>query len=349
MPPASGNEIKANVIRQWLDGDSRDKIASDNQIGAGTVTGIINEFKKGVDVVEYESIRELSISCKKQGTNLGTLASSIRLNNHIQKLGTNQEQIETFIADVVNSPDPKKLIDAANQIAQISMSESIPMDALADHIKRQQDEKQRLEKEIEEAGVILKSKNIDIQTLNEYKKLKAGLSVHGLSIEDVHILLSILKTIRGIGYEPQKIVKEISRIKSLRQTERQLSHSCKVLESQKGRYREVLPMCEQITRARIGFPELLAFHNAVAKKADLENLPRDTAAYRVMEDIENYNRLGGLKKQLNDISMQVFMMNQISAGRNKAVTSLLTMQCYGIGDDEIVRICQFLNSARKPG
>jgi putative heme iron utilization protein len=54
-------------------------------------------------------------------------------------------QIETFIANLANFPEPEKLIDAANQAAQLSMSESIPLDMLADHIKRQQEEKQRLE------------------------------------------------------------------------------------------------------------------------------------------------------------------------------------------------------------
>jgi hypothetical protein len=117
MPPAIENEVKTNVIRQWLDGDTRDKIAADNQIGAGTVSGIINEFKKGINALEYESVRELSISCKKQGTNLGALASSIRLTNYIQKLGANLDQIESFIRNLANFPEPERLIDAANQIA----------------------------------------------------------------------------------------------------------------------------------------------------------------------------------------------------------------------------------------
>jgi hypothetical protein len=105
----------------------------------------------------------------KNKESLGTLASSVRLNNYVQVLGANQEQIESFIANLANFSEPEKLIDVANQIAQISMSESIPLDMLADHIKRQQDEKQRLEKEIEEAGSLLQSKNIDIQTINEYR------------------------------------------------------------------------------------------------------------------------------------------------------------------------------------
>jgi transposase len=67
MPTAIENEVKMKVIKQWLGGDTRDKIATDNQIGAGTVSGIINEWKKGVNALEYESVRELSISCKKQG------------------------------------------------------------------------------------------------------------------------------------------------------------------------------------------------------------------------------------------------------------------------------------------
>ena len=128
MPAAIENKIKTNVIGQWLGGDPRDKIASDNQIGAGTVSGIINEYKKGINALEFEPIRELSIQCKKQGINLGALASCIRLNNYIQKLGANQDEIESFIANLTHSPEPERLIDVANQIAQISLSESISLD-----------------------------------------------------------------------------------------------------------------------------------------------------------------------------------------------------------------------------
>jgi hypothetical protein len=107
MPAAIDNSVKTNVIKQWLDGDPRDKIASDNHIGTGTVSGIINEYKKGVNAVEYESIRELSISCKKQGTNLGALASSIRLINYIQKLGANIDQIESLFQVSSTHLNPK--------------------------------------------------------------------------------------------------------------------------------------------------------------------------------------------------------------------------------------------------
>lgn len=119
MPAAIDNEIKTNVIKQWLDGDSRDKIASDNQIGTGTVSGTIREYKKGANAFEYESVRELSISCKKRGINLSTVASCIRLKDHINNSSTNQDGIEAFVANPANFPEPKKLFDVATRIAQI--------------------------------------------------------------------------------------------------------------------------------------------------------------------------------------------------------------------------------------
>lgn len=346
MPAAIDTQVKKQVIKQYLSGDSRDRIAADNGIGAGTVSNIINELKKGVEDSDYESLRELAIYSKKEGFDLGRVATTIRLNNYIQKLGANQDQIESFIANLVNSPEPEKLIDVANQIAQLSRSESIPLEELEGYIKQKEEEKQRLEEEIQKAGAILEGKNLHIQTINEYKQLEEELKKHGLSIEDPHMLVSLLKTIRHIGYNPQKIVSEFSRIKSIRQTEKRLRTNYKIFESRMARCQEVLPMSEQIVRLGIGVPELLALHTAVLKKADNENLAIGTAVYRVMEDIEDYNKVGDMKKQLYDVAMQIHMMNQISARQKQAIMALLKLQAYGITDEEILKVYEFLNRAR---
>jgi hypothetical protein len=344
MPAAIENSVKTNVIKEWLSGDTRDEIATKNGLGAGTVSGIINDWRKGINDLNYESVRELSIWCKKQGINLGALASSLRTNNYVQKLGANQEQIETFISNLANSPEPENLIDIANQIAQISRSESISLEELGNRVKEKEEEKQMLEEEIKQRRAILESANVDITALNEFKKLKEQLGANGLSLKDPQILLSILKTIREIGYDPQKIVREFQKIKSFRETEQHLNNNCKALEARAAQCRYVLPMCEQIMRIGIGLPELLAFHTAVVNKAERDNLSREAAAYRVMEEIEDYNKSGGMKKQLSALAMQIFTMDQFLGRRNKAFTSLLNMQGYGIGDDEIVRIGEFLNS-----
>ena len=182
MPPAIDAQIRGQVIKEWLLGNTRDETASSNKIGAGTVSNIVTEWKKGLDDSEYDSIRELSVFLKREGITLNDHASQIRLNNYIKRMGANLEQIESFIANIAGSQEPQKLVDIANQIAQLSKSESIPLDMLADHIKRQQDEKQRLEEEIQNAGAILESNNLDIQTVEEYKRLEE-LKKNDLSIK----------------------------------------------------------------------------------------------------------------------------------------------------------------------
>ena len=61
-------------------------------------------------------------------------------------------------------------------------------------------------------------------------------------------------------------------------------------------------------------------------------------AYRVVEEIENYNRIGGLKNEISRLAAQRYAMNEKSAPRNRAITSLLKLQNYGITDVEILNV-----------
>ena len=56
MPAPIDASIKRKVIQQWLAGDSRPKIAIDNNIGEGTVSGIVSEFKTGTVSVIFEHL-----------------------------------------------------------------------------------------------------------------------------------------------------------------------------------------------------------------------------------------------------------------------------------------------------
>ncbi|WP_162478177.1 hypothetical protein [Nitrososphaera sp. AFS] len=105
-------------------------------------------------------------------------------------------------------------------------------------------------------------------------------------------------------------------------------------------------MCEQVMRLGIGFSELVAYHTAVIKRADLGNIPTESAAYRVMEEIESYERIGGLKNEISNLVMQKYAIDQICAQRNKAITSLVKLQSFGVTDEKIFNIHEFLNGAR---
>ena len=342
MPPAIPDEIRKRTIKQYLSGDTRAKIASDNNIGEGSVTNIVSDFNKGLADSEFESIREVAVESRKQGLTISELASSLRLYNYIKKLGANQDQMESLITSLTHFAKPEKVIDIANQVAQLSRSESIPLEDLENHLKQMEEEKQRLEVEIKHKRVILESTNVDVQTLNQYIHLKEELRKHGLSTEDPPRLLSILRTIKQIGYDPQKIVAKFSHIKSLTQTEKGLEDNCKMLEERVARCQGVLPLAEQISRLPIGIGELLAFHTAVSEMAEMNNLPMESAAYRVIEDIQYYNKLGGVKKELSDVSIKVFVANQFLGRQNKAAMSLFNLQSYGITENQILYLHSIL-------
>jgi hypothetical protein len=74
--------------------------------------------------------------------------------------------------------------------------------------------------------------------------------------------------------------------------------------------KDVLPLAEQITQLKMGIGELLAFHCAVYEKADMEKIPLDTAAYKIVEDIRDYSQLGGLKEQYR-LQQQIFMYTNV--------------------------------------
>jgi hypothetical protein len=122
---------------------------------------------------------------------LSELACSVRLN-----IDTTEEKIESFLGNLVKSPEPEKLIDVANQVAHVSIFESIPLEGMECHLK-QKKEKQRLEEEIKHSRAILEGTNVDVQTINEHKQLEEELSKYDLSSEDHGKLLTVLNNIRS--------------------------------------------------------------------------------------------------------------------------------------------------------
>jgi hypothetical protein len=64
MPPPIEEIIRRRVIQQWLSGEARDKIAADNNIGSGTVSSIVNNYKIGLDNLDFASFRDLMVEAK---------------------------------------------------------------------------------------------------------------------------------------------------------------------------------------------------------------------------------------------------------------------------------------------
>lgn len=91
---------------------------------------------------------------------------------------------------------------------------------------------------------------------------------------------------------------------------------------------------------------LLPFIIAVNEKVHTSKLSIYAAVYRVIEDIDNYNRIGAMKNEISNLAMQRFAINQMSAPGDKAITALVRLQACGITDDEILKVYEYLNRVR---
>lgn len=50
----------------------------------------------------------------------------------------------------------------------------------------------------------------------------------------------------------------------------------------------------------------------------------------VFSDIRDYNKIGGLKKELSRLCQQIFVIKGICANQNQAITALVKLQSHGI-------------------
>src|SRR5919198_2626238 len=338
MPPSIEPSIKTRVIQQWLSGDPRPKIALDNDIGEGTVGSIINYFKIGLDSGEFDSAREISVAAKKQGLNLSDLASNFRLHNFIKTSGAAEDKIESFI-DNINSSNlpPEKVVDLVIQLFNISNTETIPPDQVSNYIREELEQKQKIDEAIKEANDILQSKNVDIETINEYVRLNEKLNEYNLSFQDTDKFLALLINAKDNGFDPKKIVARLKKIQSLENKEERLKHNCEILSEQVKECNNVLPLAQKIRAMNIDIKQLLVFESTVNQLAKEYNLPPYIAALRLFNDITYYNKIGGLKKELSRLCQQIFVFNGICANQNRALAAMLNLQNHGITEDRLLQ------------
>ncbi len=126
MPAPIDEIVKRRVIQQWLAGEAREKITADNDIGAGTISIIVDDYKAGLDSLDLDSFRELTLEAKKRGMTASDLASFFRLYNFFRNSGAAEKDVESFITNINSGYiPPGKAIELINQVYNILKSESV--------------------------------------------------------------------------------------------------------------------------------------------------------------------------------------------------------------------------------
>jgi hypothetical protein len=123
-------DIKDNVVCRWLQGEQRDKIAGDMQLGAGTVSAILSEWKEEIGLPKAETLRQFATELRRVGINASECALGCRLLKLIGKLGIDVESLESFVNKVYKqclerNLMPHQIVDISEQILALDRPHSI--------------------------------------------------------------------------------------------------------------------------------------------------------------------------------------------------------------------------------
>jgi len=140
---------------------------------------------------------------------------------------------------------------------------------------------------------------VTLEAIDEHIKLNEELNKHDLSIRDIGKLLNLLSNAKKYGFDGKEITSKLYNILDLEWKEKELKDKCKKLSRRISKYKDVVPMTEDIAALGIGIDELLALKVGVYQATKHYNLPPLTATLRLIDDIRKYNKINGLKEELS--------------------------------------------------
>jgi hypothetical protein len=116
---------------------------------------------------------------------------------------------------------------------------------------------------------------------------KEKLGKHGISTKDIDKLLKLLLSAKRYGFDGKEIASKLYNIQELEWKEKQLKDKCKKLSKRISKYKDIVPLTEDIAALQIGIDELIALKAGISEAAKLYNLPALTATLQLINDIKN--------------------------------------------------------------
>jgi hypothetical protein len=170
-------ELRERVLIQWLQGISRDEIARNVGIGAGTASAIFKMYRKNDS--NFDQLREFALNVKRQGLTIDQLGSATRLDSRLNKLHLNEEEIESFLDKIqehcfTQGIEPDEFIREVVNVCNLSSKSKVPVGDLSSEIEKKKRKLSLLGMDIMmkklEWQEILRKANISETELGEFRE-----------------------------------------------------------------------------------------------------------------------------------------------------------------------------------
>jgi hypothetical protein len=234
MPRIISPNEKSSVIGDWLEGETREKIALKHNIGSGTVYNIVQEWSNKLGIEKTEVLRELAVNLNKNGLTVNDCSNGFRMVMIFKKYRIKEDELEDGITYFLKEIY-LKCQEASLTIQKVFMyiydivnfSNELPLSQISQFLKEKKKEKEELEisiqnlyQKINELEETQKEKRQEIQRLSEITKklsssyrlftiLKYKLNKYGISIENLDQFVNCVVGISKENYSVTKVLELI--------------------------------------------------------------------------------------------------------------------------------------------
>ncbi|MGD1837516.1 MAG: hypothetical protein ACPKPY_05600 [Nitrososphaeraceae archaeon] len=270
------DSTKSAVIQAWLRGKTRKEIASEFDIGTGSVTNIIDELRDRIGSYQEASLRELGVGLKKAEISPNQCGAGLRVLNLLNTLGIKEDDLTLFLNKIymafkeqgLQPENTVKLVKIINAFTDLNHVNQIPK-----HIKTKSREKIKLDielyhiqKEINNLNKEIEDKKKEINDLendfeffkqkirNEqkefqlFKSYKNELEKNLIPIENIQAIKDIIRIFRDdFRYDPITILCQFScfedyefRRNNMKTEINELEKRINYLETDGTKYEEIL-------------------------------------------------------------------------------------------------------------
>jgi predicted nucleic acid-binding Zn-ribbon protein len=338
------------VIKQWLEGVPRDMIAANNGLSAGAVTNIVNEWREGLEAGVIDDLRELGVTFRKVGITPLQCALGFRTAMLISKLGVREEQIDSFISDLVRSIDlglsSENISFYIRDLLEFSKTNSdnsnyssniiVPLGQISEFVQHKAEEKKKLEEEIQTLKNQIKILNEEKSNseerrnsalheeyttdaeLKSFSELKQELGDYGLPIYDIPKFAKAVRGLRQNGYDVPKIIKEYTGYEDMKRDyffyQAQipgLETKCSELEEREKYYTQRLSFIDNLQDMGFDFKELKSLWHTIVEISDANNISIEDAVRRFFKEIEDhYDDILGFESRKHELEAEVNGLGQ---------------------------------------
>jgi FtsZ-binding cell division protein ZapB len=363
MPAKLPALIKSLVIQQWLEGKPRDVIAAESSLSTGAVTNLVNEWRQALGLVTADELRDLAITLKKVGITPTQCAVGFRVAMIMSRIGVKEDNIEPFITDIYNRckdlrMSPDNIADHLKDLIEFSKT-TVPLSQIPSYIKQKEDEKTKLEKEIqklkEEIGlldleksdsetsrdILLQNERMTVAELRWHSNVKAELGKHGIPVNDISEFVKTVNGIKQHGYDPGVVTSEFSDYQShinrhrmikdslqgLENKYNNLNQQCSFLEQMVNSHSQAISVYKQLETMGFGLKELKLLWHTINEISAANEIPLHEAPQKFYKDIaDQYDNKLGFESTIEKLQ---FELNNLSKEESRLRLILLAQPLIG--------------------